>query len=149
MVGGGDGHVVRALRDVRYRRGDQRGVSLLELVVALGILTVALLPFLSSLSMASRGASLNRHRLQAVELLVLAAEQTRAGLEDGAIAEPAEPVTETFERYGGTEFVLVRTLEPVGQGARRMVRVRLSVELEGHKLVDTVFLWYLWHRRGV
>ncbi|MEW5933279.1 MAG: prepilin-type N-terminal cleavage/methylation domain-containing protein [Bacillota bacterium] len=134
---------------MRYRKGDQRGVSLLELVVALGILTVALVPFLSSLATASRGVSLNRHRLQAVELLVLAAEQTRAGLEDGAIAEPAAPVTEILERYAGTEFVLVRTLEPVGQGARRMVRVHLSVEQGGQKLVDTVFLWYPWHRRGV
>lgn len=149
MVGGGDGHVVRPLRGVRDRRGDQRGLSLLELVVALGILSVALLPFLSSLATVSRGVNLNRHRLEAVELLVLAAEQTRAGLEDGAIAEPAAPVTEIFDRYGGTAFVLVRTLEPVGQGARRMVRVRLSVELEGQKLVDTVFLWYPWHRRGV
>jgi hypothetical protein len=119
------------------------------LVVALGILTIALLPFLSSLAAASRGVSMNRHRLQAVELLVLAAEETRAGLEDGAIAEPAAPVTETFERYGGTEFALVRTLEPVGQGSRRMVRVRLSVERGGLKLIDTVFLWYPCHRRGV
>lgn len=149
MVGGGDGHVVRALRGVRDRRGDQRGLSLLELVVALGILSVALLPFLSSLATASRGVNLNRHRLEAVEVLVLAAEQTRAGLEDGAIAEPPAPVTETLAGYAGTEFVVVRTLEPVGQGARRMVRVRLSVERDGLRLIDTVFLWYPCHRRGV
>lgn len=149
LVAGYRGYVVRTMRRLGRWRREQRGVSLLELVVGLAILVVALLPFLSCLATASRGVSLSRYRLEALELLVLAAEETRTGLEGGTIGEPSAPVTQTFEHYGGTEFVLTRTLEPVGHGTERMVRVRLSLALGDRNVVEAVFLWYRWYRPEV
>lgn len=118
----------------------------MELVVALGVLAAALLPFLSSLVVASRGVSLGWQRVQAVDLLVLAAEETRAGLEDGTIAVPGQQESQSVPQYEGTPFTLLRTLEPVGRGGGLMVRVRLELQLEGRTVADTVFLWHPWRR---
>lgn len=134
--------MVGALRGLPRRRCGQEGTSLLELVVGLGILVMALLPLVSSLATASRGLSLSRHRSEAADLLVLAAEETRVGLAEGTIPEPSVPVTERLEQYAGTGFVLARTLEPVVGAGERMVRVRLSLELGGRQMVEAVFLCY-------
>ncbi|MEW6547566.1 MAG: hypothetical protein AB1446_11755 [Bacillota bacterium] len=119
----------------------QKGAALLELVIALELLAIAMLPFLTALATAARGTAAGDEKTQVAWLLAIAAEETKAMLRSGTLPLPGSPTTQEFPAFRGTRFTVRRTLEPVPELGPGAVRVRLAAEADG-RVWEAVFLWH-------
>lgn len=129
---------------------EEAGHTLLELVVALTLLALVMLPFLTGLGTAARGVEVVEGKLLAARLLEREAEKTKAELRSQVETAGEMTYGDQFDDdYAGSGLRLERRVEPVvvmadGAGRPAVARVRLRLSRQGRELAEVVFLFYRW-----